>query len=215
MDHIIARLRGHEYSWDAPIASNSDHSAVEVRKDRIYAHGTVRINYTTYDIRRGQDTIKPVLKFSSTESLVESGNSDRSTIMLVADETDRQGSTSRRRRFWYARVLGIFHCHARDRLAAGSGWKKIDFLWIRWLGADPDSRSGLNAKRLERVGYVPDADGPGAFGFIDPADIIRACHLAPAFHHGTRSDLLSSSLSVAFDFNGPEGEDYEFYYVLR
>ncbi|KAG8911394.1 hypothetical protein FRC00_006579 [Tulasnella sp. 408] len=78
------------------------------------------------------------------------------------------------------------------------------------MGADPDSRSGLNAKCLERVGYVPDVNGPGAFGFIDPADVIRASHLVPAFHHGTRSDLLSSSQSVAFDFNGPEGEDYEF-----
>ncbi|KIO32592.1 hypothetical protein M407DRAFT_39350, partial [Tulasnella calospora MUT 4182] len=135
--------------------------------------------------------------------------------MLVADETDGQASTSRRRRFWYARVLGIFHCQARDRHAEESEWKQIDFLWIRWMGTDPDSRSGLNARRLERVGYVPDADGPGAFGFIDPADVIRACHLAPAFHHGTRSDLLSSSVSVAFDFNEPEGEDYEFYYVLR
>ncbi|KIO26288.1 hypothetical protein M407DRAFT_7887 [Tulasnella calospora MUT 4182] len=135
--------------------------------------------------------------------------------MLVADESDSQASTPRRRRFWYARVLGIFHCVARDRFAEGSEWERIDFLWIRWMGADPDSRSGLNARRLERVGYVPDVDGPGAFGFIDPADVVRASHLVPAFHHGTRADLLSSSQSVAFDFNGPEGEDYEFYYILR
>lgn len=146
--------------------------------------------------------------------MVEPENSVRSTVMLSADETD--GATIRRRRFWYARVMGIFHCRVRDRTNEGSKWVRLDLLWIRWLGADPDLRCGLKVKRLERVGYVPDAEGPGAFGFVDPADVIRACHLCPAFHHETRQDLLSGTHSVAFDMKTEDGgEDYELYYVMR
>ncbi|KIO17436.1 hypothetical protein M407DRAFT_84987, partial [Tulasnella calospora MUT 4182] len=191
-----------------------DYSSIELENNRIYAHGTAQFNYTTYDIRRGQDTIKPALRFTGKENMVEPENSVRSTIMLSADETD--GASVRRRRFWYAHVMGIFHCRVRDRTEDSTEWVQLDILWICWFGADPDERCGLKVKRLELVGYVPDTDGPGAFGFVDPNDVVRACHISPAFHHGTRQDLLSSAESVAFDMKMEDGgEDYELYYVLR
>ncbi|KAG8892468.1 hypothetical protein FRC00_012006, partial [Tulasnella sp. 408] len=214
LDHVLARLRGYPYSWDEPVGKLKEYSGIELEKDRIYAHGTAQFNYTTYDIRRGQDTIKPALRFTGKGSMVEPENSVRSTIMLSADETD--GVSIRRRRFWYARVMGIFHCRVRDRTKESTEWIRMDMLWVRWFGADPDERCGLKVKRLERVGYVPETEGPGGFGFVDPTDVIRACHLSPAFDHGTRRDLFSSSQSVAFDMKTEDGgEDYELYYVLR
>ncbi|KAG9000858.1 hypothetical protein FRB90_011721, partial [Tulasnella sp. 427] len=190
LDHVLARLRGVPYSWDDPVASSKEYSSVELEKDRIYAHGTAQFNYTTYDIRRAQDTIKPGLRFTGRGNMVEPRNSIRSTIMLSADETDGTPSPP--------------------------DWVRLDMLWIRWFGADPDERTGLKAKRLERIGYVPNGEEPGAFGFIDPADVIRACHLCPAFDQGTRQDLLHGSKSVAFDMAADDaGEDFELYYAMR
>lgn len=61
---------------------------------------------------------------------------------------------------------------------------------------DPDRRGGTNQRRLDRVGYVPDSKTPGAFGFIDPADAIRSCHLIPTFDEGTRGDLLQGTYCI-------------------
>ncbi|KAG8944439.1 hypothetical protein FRC04_001813 [Tulasnella sp. 424] len=97
LDHVLARLRGLPYSWDEPMAKLKEYSSIELEKDRIYAHGTAQFNYTTYGIRRGQDTIKPALRFTGKGDMVEPENSVRSTVMLSADETD--GATIHRRRF--------------------------------------------------------------------------------------------------------------------
>ncbi|KIJ32273.1 hypothetical protein M422DRAFT_184757 [Sphaerobolus stellatus SS14] len=50
------------------------------------------------------------------------------------------------------------------------------------------------------------------FGFIDPANVIRACHLIPAFHFG-QADLLCPG-SVGHN-NKADDMDYVHYYVNR
>ena len=48
---------------------------------------------------------------------------------------------------------------------------------------------------MHRIGFVPyegDAEGP-AFGFIDPATVVRACHLIPAFSEEKTTALLPPS----------------------
>ena len=71
------------------------------------------------------------------------------------------------------------------------------------------ARSGFKARRLHQIGFL-DSNDPGAFGFIDPQDLIRAIHLIPAFEARTTSGLLPPSIARRED----EGnEDYQRYYV--
>ena len=64
--------------------------------------------------------------------------------------------------------------------------------------------------KLDRIGYVCEDDPSGAFGFLDPALVVRACHLIPAFAYGRTTSLLGPS--VARDsLTG----DWESYYISR
>jgi len=62
------------------------------------------------------------------------------------------------------------------------------------------------------VGFVldsPDAGSP-AFGFLDPAQVIREVHLIPCFSEGDTGDLLEPSLA----WLPHEGDlDWRCYYV--
>lgn len=199
-----------------------------MRKDRLHFHNTLQINYTTYDVRRAQDTIKPSLSVCKNTGVIKRGNSDHSTIMLAASETDQDGACEQYP-FWFARVQLVFHVEVRlrDRVAqtveqpdggvasASEQFHRMDILWVRWFGRDlhrREGRGGWITKRLDSVGYVGNSDNPGAFGFIDPKDIVRACHLLPAGHHGLTCDGLAGE-SFVRDLD--DGRDYISYYVSR
>jgi hypothetical protein len=110
--------------------------------------------------------------------------------------------------YWYARIVGIFHVMV-SQVGSGTTYEQMDFLWVRWYGLDMSSRSGFKAWRLYQVGFLDSNDDMGAFGFINPMDVIRAVHLIPAFHFGKTSLLLSLLLARCKD----EGdEDYERYF---
>ena len=66
---------------------------------------------------------------------------------------------------------------------------------------------GWKTQRLDRIGYLADADTQ--FGFLDPEDVVRAAHLIPAFAHGRTTRLLRQS-----SFRNPDG-DWKYYYVNR
>ena len=58
-----------------------------------------------------------------------------------------------------------------------------------------------------------------AFGFLDPAQVIRAVHLIPAFHSGRREDLLQGP-SIARKYQEDEDNkrlreqsDWAYFYV--
>ncbi|KAJ3858704.1 hypothetical protein EV359DRAFT_75819 [Lentinula novae-zelandiae] len=143
------------------------------KKKKIYAAKTLRINYTTYNVCRDQDVINP--------------RTDHNTIMLKSPDTNPDAHP-----YWYAQVLGIFHAdiiHFKSR-------KQMEFLWVRWLGTEPDYRPGHKFAKLPKVGFVPE-DDEFAFGFLDPSQVIRACHLIPAFVHGKSNDLLATKLPTA------------------
>jgi hypothetical protein len=111
--------------------------------------------------------------------------------------------------YWYAHIIGIFHAMV-SKVGSKTAYKQIDFLWVRWYGLDMHARSGFKARRLHQVGFLDSNVDAGAFGFIDPLDVIRAVHLIPAFHFGKSSLLLSPSIARCED----EGdEDYERYYI--
>jgi hypothetical protein len=113
--------------------------------------------------------------------------------------------------YWFGRIIGVFHA---DVVHTGTASKstepqQMDFLWVRWFGRDLSYKSGFKAKRLHRLGFLPN-DEPGAFAFLDPQEIIRAVHLIPAFAYGRTSSLLSPSIARQPSENN---EDWHYYYV--
>jgi len=165
---------------------------IVLQNNYIYEHKTASFNYTTYDLRRDQDTLNPT------------GAALRRYVMIPSyeDATDN-GSHP----FWYARALGVFHVNIYYK---GSNKKrKLQFLTVRWFGQDPDWLGGARHLRLDRIGYVPE-DDLEAFGFLDPSEVLRACHLIPAFAEGKTTSLLGPSIAR----DGKDG-DWVNYYVMR
>jgi len=194
---MLARIMGCNHDEDIPDFSDDERRNLAFRYKRIYKHAAFRLNYTTYDVRRAQDTINP--RTSHTDIMV-----------LSRDDEEGNGKKSP---FWYGRVLGVFHVHVRQLglggLPKSMQDKRMDFLWVRWFGKEPGYRWGFKAQRLERVGYLV-ANDPGAFGFVDPQDVIRGCHLIPAFEYGQTPEFIGPSMAR----DHPDG-DWESYYVSR
>ena len=173
--HLLPRVRTlHETAGDfadssgpsvttAGIEDLSVLSQVVVQRGRIYQHHLFRVNYTTYDVRRAQDTINP--------------RTNHRDIMLLA-------SSESAHPFLYARVLGIFHANV---IYTGQGAKdylprRVEFLWVRWFEA-VDVPAGWEHAALDSLRFVPMTQDD-AYGFVDPTDVIRACHLIPVFSKG-------------------------------
>jgi hypothetical protein len=174
--------------------SDNERNTVHIINNRIYSTKVLRINYTTYDMRRDQDSMNP---------------RTHCDVMVVARETQDGGHP-----FWYARVLGVFHT---DVLHAGSlvhnrSVQRMEFLWVRWFGVEPMYRSGSHVARLPMVGFVPDTDD-GAFGFLDPSLVLRGCHLVPAFANGRTSTLLRT-VSMTAARPPDETDDWMNYYII-
>lgn len=175
--------------------SPDERDNIEIQKNRFYRHRRLRINYTTYDVRRAQDSVNP---------------RKRRDIMLLSNE-DRDGAHP----YWYARTICVFHCMLRHRglNGAAGGWQRFEFLWVRWY-SDPVNDFGWAKKRLPRLRFAHEND-PDAFGFINPADVVRSAHLIPAYHYGRTSTLLTSpSLARSHGKDEEEEEDdWESMYV--
>ncbi|KAG1896093.1 uncharacterized protein F5891DRAFT_1193535 [Suillus fuscotomentosus] len=58
--------------------------------------------------------------------------------------------------------------------------------------------------------WIHTADEPGAFGFLNPHQIICGVHLIPAFAYGHTDELLLPSIARPLHENN---EDWKFYYV--
>ena len=178
-DHILGRSPGRTYQGDENTFTQEDRRSVYFTKNRIYHHKTVRINYTTYDLRRDQDSINP---------------QRRADVMLLSHEEDETNPHP----YWYARVIGIFHVFVQTRdpnTHKFSDSKRFDVLHVRWFGRDLDAQAGWKAKRLHQIGFLP-ADNPEleAFGFLDPAQVIRGVHLLPRFAGGRTPQYLGPSI---------------------
>ncbi|KAJ8503452.1 hypothetical protein ONZ45_g10853 [Pleurotus djamor] len=158
------------------------------------------VNYTTYDLRLERDIITP---------------RSRPDIMTLKQTFL---NTSNDYPFSYAHVLGIFHVNV-TLLTPPATTTSYDVLWVRWFRID---RAGT-AKNLPRLAFL---DGPDAMGFLNPDDVIRACHVIPAFAFGPSEDTLGKSLArqtfhgdiLSREYKWPdddniEEDDYQFYYV--
>ena len=155
--------------------SEAERDELIIDNDDLYEHATAQFNYTSYDARRECNIVKP--------------HSDKCDVIVTSGEEDTAHHP-----FWYARVLGIYHTRI-SHAPTGASRLRVDFLHIRWLGLDPEWNGGQDNRRMHRIGFVPyegDAEGP-AFGFIDPATVVRACHLIPAFSEEKTTALLPPS----------------------
>jgi hypothetical protein len=125
-DHLLGRM---VETPEGGFTDDDRRKLLQVHNNRLYCHKTLRVNFTTYDCRRDQDTINP---------------QTHSDVMVLADEDEAENKHP----YWYARVIGIFHAMVRQ--AAGVGgtttFEQMDFLWVRWYGYDTHARSGFKAR---------------------------------------------------------------------
>ncbi|KAG5634064.1 hypothetical protein H0H81_003567 [Sphagnurus paluster] len=153
----------------------------------------LRVNYTTYDIRRASDTISP---------------RTHCHVMVCSPKIGPNTHP-----FWYAQVLGVFHADVLHRGPRSDDPDKrhhMQFLWVRWLGLEPGYRSGCQFARLPKVGFVPDSN-PYTFGFLNPSDVIRGAHIIPAFAADKTLELLAAQHTVARALNSTK--DWVNFYI--
>ncbi|KAJ3512102.1 hypothetical protein NLJ89_g3716 [Agrocybe chaxingu] len=194
-NHLLSRLLNRDYDGDELPFSEADRRSVILENDTIYRHKVLRVNYTTYDLRRDQDSLNP---------------RTHADIMILSPENEEKNKDPHP--YWYGRILGIFHVNVRHRgpLSSSREPQRMEFLFVRWFGRDFTPRPGWKTKRLLRVGFVPGNEAT-AFGFLDPAQVVRAVHLIPAFAWGKVTKFLARSV-IARSATDPI-EDWQLFYV--
>lgn len=198
--HILGQLSGdREVADEDNNFSAADLNSLIFHGDCLYSHRKARINYTTYDVRRDRDIIRPA---------------DESGKCFVLVACQEEVSATRRNTdlpFWYAQVLGIYHADISILHGTFDVHKhRVEFLHVRWFGSVPGWNSGDKAKRLDQIGFVPHDAVTEPYGFVSLSHIIRACHLIPAFAHGKTSELLPPAAEP-----GLETLEWRNYYVNK
>ena len=179
--------------------SENARDTVFFKNDCIYRHHLVRFNYTTYDVRRSQDVVNP--------------QTSHSDVMLLADPTgdDVEENAIPVHPFLYARVLGIFHANV---VYAGPGVldytpRRLEFLWVRWFQYSESHPVSWKDCRLDCVKFPPIASND-SFGFVDPRDVLRGCHIMQRFARGkVHADGKGLSRCAA------DSNDWRYYYIGR
>ncbi|EGN91729.1 hypothetical protein SERLA73DRAFT_164395 [Serpula lacrymans var. lacrymans S7.3] len=159
------------------------------KNDRINNHKILRINYTTYNIQQAQDVINPQTNYCN--------------IMLLAYP---DSSSSSAHPFLYAQVIGIYHANVISIDSTNIDYRprRIEFLWVRWY-----ELQACEPHQLATLCFVPMADND-VFGFVDPTDVLRACHLIPAFARDK-----SCPDGVGLSRCARDGQDSKLYYINR
>ncbi|KAG8723471.1 hypothetical protein FRC09_003185 [Ceratobasidium sp. 395] len=186
-NHVLDRLRNPNDTGIRDLHfSDLDRRTISFTSGAMYSHATFRIEYTSYDVRRSYDIINPRFKHHF-------------IMMLSGDDNPDHP-------FWYARVLGIYHVDVLWHSEGASTTRRMDFLWVRWMELiQPGS---WDRCMLDRVRYMPENSYRDPYGFLDPACVIRACHMIPAYHYGQTDSPGSAS-------NDAESDNWVSYYVNR
>jgi hypothetical protein len=140
--------------------------------------------------------------------VINPGTSHRD-IMLLANRTDDDSRSSHP--FLYARVLGIYHVNV---IYTGEGSldytaRRVEFLWVRWFKYDDNRSVDWSDLTIDRIRFPPMTD-EGAFGFVDPKDVLRACHIIPAFARGK-----AHPDGIGLSMLSHDAEDWSRYYANR
>lgn len=86
---------------------------------------------------------------------------------------------------------------------------RMEFLWLRWYEQVDAARTGWAAQRLDRLRFPPLAN-EDSFGFLDPADVLRGCHIVPVFWKGRRH-----ADGCGLSSHSKDKTDWAEYYVNR
>jgi hypothetical protein len=174
---------------------NTEIKTIYFKNDAMYHHNMLHINYTTYDVRRAQDTINP--------------KTDHHDIMLLSTSDDGRPIHE----YQYARVMGIYHVNLlySDPTTYQYKMRHIDFLWVRYfeLVRHATVQSGWSSATLDQLRFCR-LDSESAFGFLDPDHVLRACHIIPRFSLGRRHPDGKGLSGLADD-----GYDWSMYYANR
>ncbi|KAG1740142.1 uncharacterized protein EDB91DRAFT_1053371, partial [Suillus paluster] len=192
-DHLLSQLLSLDYDGDERVFTDAERNSVcFINNLNVVSQAKhLQINYTTYDVRRDQDTLKPGCG---------------GVVMTFSRE--HGGDTHP---FWYAQVLGTFCVqvlHVGPDVCNRSP-QSMEFLWVRWFSVVLHYCWSMREGRLLKVGFIPDS--PSAFGFLDPSVVLRACHLIPSFADGHTDTLLQYGPTVARRFG--EVNDWTAFYV--
>ena len=93
-DHILCRLLGIDPEGGERSFPQATRNRLIFVGDKLYRHKVLRINYTTYDNRRVQDSLNP---------------RSYANIMVFSHE----GQSENFHPYWYARIIGLFHAEIK------------------------------------------------------------------------------------------------------
>jgi hypothetical protein len=174
-DHLLARQNDIPYDGEEHAFSNEQRDTISLVGSRMYKHDVIRINYTTYDLRRAQDLINV---------------RTHPYLMTLGHEDEDKGT--KWHPYWYAKVLGIFHVNVKRSGSMES--ERMEFLWVHWFGRNLYHEGGFETCRLHRIGLM-DSEDPTSCEFLNPRDVIRSVHLIPAFspNETQNSEALSDN----------------------
>jgi hypothetical protein len=172
-----------------------DPNLILFKADRMYQHNILRVNYTTYDVRRSQDVVN--------------GLSSHCNI-IVLDDNSEGSDANADHPYRYARVLGTYHVNI---IYIGPGMvghqsHRMEFLWVRWYCNTGVVQNGRK-DTLDRISFGLMGD-EGTFGFLDPSLVLRGCHLIPAFAKG-QLYIDGKGMSLC----ARDSSDWREYYVNR
>lgn len=178
-NHLLGRLRNPDEGDNGIEYSPLEHGEIEIVNGRLYEHKTLRVHYTTYDLRRDYDLINP---------------SKQANVMSVGHDIDiSTGISDIGHPFLYAQVLKIFHA---DIFYTPPGSKpslhSMEFLFVRWYRQDKSIKTGFQQRRLHRLSFIPTSDS-SAFGFLNPDDVVRASHIIPAWSFKRTDEYLTGA----------------------
>lgn len=195
LHHILPKLGGETLS-QMPDPRDCDPDTVLFRHDRIYQHNILRINFTSYDVRRSQDVVNALTSHCN--------------IMVLADSGEDNKSNSTHP-FRYAQVLGTHHVNAVyvDPGMLNYQPHRMEFLWVRWYKNTGVLHNRWDEEKLDRICFTSVTEDD-TFRFIDPSAILRSCHIIPAFARGRLHDD-GKGMSVC----AKDSSDWNEYYVNR
>ena len=159
-----------------------------IKDDTLYQHTLLKIDYTTYDLKRDSDTVH-----------LDYGNQ----AVIVYSPTSQDAEP-----WLYAYIVAVYHVFVYTM--ADPEPKRLEVLWVRWMERGSTQLTGSNSSQYTRLSFTRHSGIPGdAFGFVDPSHVVRGCHLIPAFHLQRTHDRLGPS--IVRDIKG----DWRAFYVNR
>lgn len=172
---------------------DEDRDCIVFENNRIYNHPLLRVNYTTYDLQRKQDTVNPL---------------SHADVMVLLQEEERTHP------YWYAQVIKIFHVMVQHQKDQYSHFKKpirMDVLFMWWFQMDSNYLAGWDVKRLYHLQFFEKDCLADTFGFIDPNLVVQGVHLIPGFGYGEMNDYLDQSFvrQAGSELN----TDWRYFYV--